>query len=136
MVAGWFEVKKPICASNWTVGGFTYFAEAYQAVMRTSLRDPGNRQPKRILVPDRGLAEYLHDVFSGSKVEKLDIGLIDEVSKRRGRPKRHQSNRERVAQQRQRAREQKLKVLAEQIRLNSQDTIGGVDWGKGGEVPT
>jgi hypothetical protein len=111
--------------SGGEVRGFTYFAEAYEAVMRTSLRDPGNHQPKRILVPDRGLAEYLHDVFPGSKVEKLDLGLIDEVSKRRGRPKRHQSNRERVAQQRQRAREQKLKVLAEQIRLNSQDTVGG-----------
>jgi hypothetical protein len=117
------------------VRGFTYFAEAYQAIMRTSLRDPGNRQPKRILVPDRGLAEYLHDVFLGSRVEKLDIGLIDEVSKKRGRPKRHQSNRERVAQQRQRAREQKLKVFAEQIRLNSPDTLGQEDWGKGGWRP-
>jgi hypothetical protein len=121
--------------SGGEVRGFTYFAEAYQAAMRTSLRDPGNRQSKRILVPDRGLAEYLHDVFLGSRVEKLDIGLIDEVSKRRGRPKRHQSNRERVAQQRQRARERKLKVLAEQIRLNSPDTVGGEDWGKGGWRP-
>jgi hypothetical protein len=74
--------------SGGEVRGFTYFAEAYQAIMRTSLRDPGNRQPKRILVPDRGLAEYLQDAFPGSRVEKLDIGLIDEVSKRRGRPKR------------------------------------------------
>jgi hypothetical protein len=121
--------------SGGEVRGFTYFAEAYQAIMRTSLRDPGNRQPKRILVPDRGLAEYLHDVFLGSRVEKLDIGLIDEVSKRRGRPKRHQSNRERVAQQRQRARAQKLKVFAEQIRLNSPDTLGQEDWGEGGWRP-
>jgi hypothetical protein len=96
--------------SGGEVRGFTYFAEAYQAIMRTSLRDPGNRQSKRILVPDRGLAEYLHDVFSGSKVEKLDIGLVEDVPRKRGRPGKHQSNRERVAQQRQRAREQKLKV--------------------------
>jgi hypothetical protein len=121
--------------SGGEVRGFTYNAEAYQAIMRTSLRDPGNRQSKRILVPDRGLAEYLQDVFPGSKVEKLDIGLIDEVSNRRGRPRKHQSNRERVAQQRQRAREQKLKVLAEQIRLNSQDTVGGEDWGGNGGRP-
>jgi hypothetical protein len=119
--------------SGGEVRGFTYFAEAYQAIMRTSLRDPGNRQSKRILVPDRGLAEYLHDVFSGSKVEKLDIGLVEDVPRKRGRPGKHQSNRERVAQQRQRAREQKLKVFAEQIRLNSPDTIGGEDCeGKGG----
>ena len=121
--------------SGGEVRGFTYFAEAYQAIMRTSLRDPGNRQPKRILVPDRGLAEYLQDAFPGSKVEKLDIGLVEDVPRKRGRPGKHQSNRERVAQQRQRAREQKLKVLAEQIRLNSPDTIGGVDWGKGGGRP-
>ena len=118
--------------SGGEVRGFTYYAEAYQAIMRTSLRDPGNRQPKRILVPDRGLAEYLQDVFPGSRVEKLDIGLVEDVPRMRGRPGKHQSNRERVAQQRQRAREQKLKVLAEQIRLNSPDTVGGEDWGKEG----
>jgi hypothetical protein len=32
-------------------------------------------------------------------------------------------------------REQKLKVLAEQLRLNSPDTMGGEDWGKGGGRP-
>ena len=118
--------------SGGEVRGFTYNAEAYQAIMRTSLRDPGNRQPKRILVPDRSLAEYLQDAFPGSRVEKLDIGLVEDVPRMRGRPRKHQSNRERVAQQRQRAREQKLKVLAEQIRLNSPDTVGGEDWGKEG----
>jgi hypothetical protein len=121
--------------SGGEVRGFTYFAEAYQAILRTSLRDPGNRQPKRILVPDRGLAEYLHDVFPGSRIEKLDIGLVEDVPRKRGRPGKHQSNRERVAQQRQRAREQKLKVFAEQIRLNSPDTVGGEDWGRNGGRP-
>jgi hypothetical protein len=121
--------------SGGEVRGFTYFAEAYQAILRTSLRDLGNRQPKRILVPDRGLADYLQDAFPGSRVEKLDIGLINELSKRRGRPRKHQSNRERVAQQRQRAREQKLKVLGEQIRLNSPDTVGREDWGEEGGKP-
>ena len=83
-----------------------------------------------------GLAEYLDDVFLGSIVEKLDIGLVEDVPRKRGRPKKHQSNRERVAEQRQRAREQKLKVLAEQIRLNSPDTVGEVDCeGKEGRRP-
>ena len=44
-----------------------------------------------------GLAEYLDDVFLGSIVEKLDIGLVEDVPRKRGRPKKHQSNRERVA---------------------------------------
>jgi hypothetical protein len=121
--------------SGGEVRAFTYNAEAYQAIMRTSLRDPGNRQPKRILVPDRGLAEYLQDAFPGSRVEKLDIGLVEDVPRKRGRPGKHQSNRERVAQQRHRAREQKLKVLAEQIRLNSPDTVGREDWERNGGGP-
>ena len=76
--------------SGGEVRGFTYFAEAYQAILRTSLRDPAIRLPKRILVPDRGLAEYLHDVFPGSKVEKLDIGLVEDAPRKRGRPGKHQ----------------------------------------------
>jgi hypothetical protein len=103
------------------VRAFTYLAEVYQAAMRGSLRDPNNRQPKQILVPDRGAAEYLQDIFPGCTVKKLDIGLVDDVQKRRGRPRRHDSNRERVARQRQEKRERKLKLLAEQFRLNLPD---------------
>ena len=91
------------------VRAFTYYAAAYQAIMRTSIRDPDNRQPKTILVPDWGLAEYLHDIFPGSKIEKLDIGIGEDASKSRGRPRRHHSNRDRLAQQRQKARERRLR---------------------------
>jgi hypothetical protein len=45
----------------------------------TSLRNPESRNPKRSVVPDYGAAEYLHSIFTASKVEKLDIGLIEEV---------------------------------------------------------
>jgi hypothetical protein len=96
--------------------------------MRTSLRTPENRSPKQILVPDRGLAEYLHDVFPGSEVKKLDIGLVEDVPRRRGRPRRHHSNQERLAQQRQKAKERQIQILAEQLRLNSPDAIGEEDW--------
>jgi hypothetical protein len=41
------------------VRGFTYLASAYQAIMRTSIRDPESPTRKRILVPDLSLAEYL-----------------------------------------------------------------------------
>ena len=116
------------------VRGFTYFAEAYQAITRTSLRTPENRSPKRILVPDRGLAEYLHDVFPGSEVNKLDIGLAEDAPRRRGRPGKHHSNQERLAQQRQKAREHKMQVWAEQLRLNSPDAIGEEDWRRNGRI--
>ena len=108
---------------------FTYLSAAYQAIMRMSARDPESRTPKRILVPDLALAEYLQEMLPGSKVKKLDIGISDEGPKKCGRRRKHKSNRERVAQQRQRAREEKLRLLAAQWRLNSPDTNGN-DWKK------
>jgi hypothetical protein len=106
------------------VRGFTYLASAYQAIMRTSIRDPENQSPKRILVPDWSLAEYVHEIIPGSKVKLLDIGIVDEAPKKRGRCRKHKSNRERVAKQRQRAREEKLRLLAAQLGLNAPDTNG------------
>ena len=110
------------------VRGFTYVASAYQATMRTSIRDPKNHLPKRILVPDWSLAAYLEENLSGSKVEKLDIGIIDEAPKKRGRRRKHKSNRERVAAQRQRAREEKRRLLAAHLGLNAPDT-NEKNWG-------
>jgi hypothetical protein len=106
------------------VRAFTYLASAYQAIMRSSIRDPENKTPKRILVPDLNLAEYLHDVLPGSKIEKIDIGIVDGAPKKRGRRKRYKDNRERVAAQRKQANEEKLRLKAAQWRLNSPDTIG------------
>ena len=111
------------------VRGFTYLSAAYQAIMRTSIRDPESRTPKRILVPDLPLAEYLHEILPGSKLEKLDIGLVEQVPKKPGRPRKHATNRERVAAQRQKAREKKLQLLADQFRLRVQDTNEG-NWEK------
>src|SRR4029079_6147973 len=99
------------------VRAFTYLASAYQAIMRSSIRDPENRAPKRILVPDLDLAKYLQEVLPGSKIEKIDIGIVDEVPKKRGRRRKHKDNRERVAAQRQIAKEEKLGLLAAQFGL-------------------
>ena len=104
------------------VRAFTYLATAYQAIMRSSMRDPKNQSQKRILVPDWALAEYLQEMLRGSKVERLDIGIVDETPKKRGRCRKHKSNRERVAAQRQRTREEKLRLLAAQLGLNAPDT--------------
>jgi hypothetical protein len=111
------------------VRGFAYLAAAYQAIMRTSIRDPESLTLKRILVPDLPLAEYLHDLLPGSKLEKLDIGLVEQPPKKPGRPRKHATNRERVATQRQKAKEKKLQLLADQFRLRAQDTTER-NWGK------
>jgi hypothetical protein len=87
-----------------------------------------NKSWRKILldhqVPDWSLAAYLQEILSGSKVERLDIGIVDEARKKRGRCRKHKSNRERVAKQRQRAREEKLRLLAAQLGLNAPDTNG------------
>jgi hypothetical protein len=111
------------------VRGFTYFSAAYQAIMRTSIRDRESRSPKRILVPDLPLAEYLHEILPGSKLEKLDIGLVEQPPKNPGRPRKHATNREKVAKQRQKAKGKKLQLLADQFQLRMQDTNEG-NWGK------
>jgi hypothetical protein len=104
---------------------FTYLSAAYQAIMRTSIRDPESRSPKRILIPDLSLAEYLHEMLSGSKLEKLDIGLVEHPLKKPGRPRKHATNRERVAAQRQKVKEEQIQLLADQLRLRMQDTHEG-----------
>ena len=68
------------------VRAFTYCAAAYQSIMRTSIREPKNGQPKRILVPDLPCL-ILRNIFPGSRVEKLDIGLSEDKATKRGRPR-------------------------------------------------
>ena len=99
-----------------------YFQAAYQSVMRTSIRDPNNQDPKRIVVPDLPLAEYLQSKFPGSQIEKIDIGIDEVMTSTFGRPRKHQSNRERVAEQRRKAQDKRIQVLNDQIQLkNRQD---------------
>ena len=99
-----------------------YFQAAYQSVMRTSIRDPNNQDPKRIVVPDLHLAEYLQSKFPDSQIEKIDIGIDEVMTSTFGRPRKHQSNRERVAEQRKKAQDKKIQVLNDQLQLkNRQD---------------
>ena len=65
-----------------------YFATAYQAVLRTSLRDVNNCEAKNLVVPDLRLAEYLSQLLPGAKVQKLQTN-IPETGKRLGRRKKH-----------------------------------------------
>ena len=87
--------------------------------MRTSIRDPNNQDPKRIIVPDLHLAEYLQSKFPGSQIEKIDIGIDEVMTSTFGRPRKHQSNRERVAEQRRKAQDKRIQVLNDQIQLKT-----------------
>ena len=48
---------------------------AYQNVMRCSLRDPNNTNPKAIYVPDLETAEWLQADFPGATLQFLDPGI-------------------------------------------------------------
>ena len=107
----------------------TYHAAAYQSAMRTSIREPSNGERKTIVVPDRPLAEYLQERFPGSRLHRLDAGIIEDAKPRKpGRPRKHQSNRERMAEQRAKEKEKRLQTYylesdVEQIALRLEPTM-------------
>ena len=54
-----------------------YWQAVYQALMRGSPRNPGDMNPKTVIVMDRATAEWLADLFPGCAVEPL--GGIDGI---------------------------------------------------------
>jgi len=76
-----------------------YCGVAYQAVMRTSLRDATDSTPKNIIVPDERLALYLGDMLPGAIIKKMDTGIADETNKG-GRPRVYQNNAEKMRRRR------------------------------------
>jgi len=93
-----------------------YYQGGYQSVLRTSIRDPHNQDPKIIIVPDRSLADYLNGLFPDSKIEKLKTTIVEEKPKKIGRPRKHQPDKDRKAEYRQR---QKQKLLNELLALQT-----------------
>jgi hypothetical protein len=87
-----------------------YCSIGYQAVMRSSLRDPSNKDPKNIIAPDLRLAEYLAEVLPGSTVRKFDAGIQDSM-RPRGRKRKHASSSERSRSHRQKEKEKRLELL-------------------------
>ena len=74
----------------------TYRHPMYQALMRCSIRDPENRKPKRIIVPDRASAEWLQSLFVGSSLQSLNIDFGEvPIGTKRGRPKKYLSDADR-----------------------------------------
>jgi hypothetical protein len=93
-----------------------YYSAAYQSVLRTSIRNGANRDRKRIVVPDRGLAEYLQVRLPGSQIHRLEAGIVEDDKPRRvGRPRKYQSNKDRVAEQRAKAKAERVRVLNDLI---------------------
>jgi hypothetical protein len=91
-----------------------YCSAVYQAVLRTSIRDPSNKEHKWIIVPDQQVAEYLQSNLPGSCIEHLDIGIVEDRSSRRvGRPRKHTSDAARMAAKRQARLERKRHLLAD-----------------------
>lgn len=89
-----------------------YCGVAYQAIMRTSLRDFVEMTPKNIIVPDERLARYLADMLPGSQVQKLDTGISDHVN-RGGRPRVYKDDSHKQRQRRAKEAEKRTELLAE-----------------------
>jgi hypothetical protein len=84
---------------------------AYQAIMRCSIRNLNNQNPRKIFVPDLPTAQWLHEQFPGSQLRHLDCGLGSISIPKRGRPKKHKSSGARDDAYRQKLKDQLSKHL-------------------------
>ncbi|PYG25090.1 hypothetical protein [Pelagimonas varians] len=64
-----------------------YHSQVYQAIMRTSLRDPKSKQQVRVVLPDRKCAEAIANMFPGSSARKMYPNLVEAKATYSGRPK-------------------------------------------------
>lgn len=95
-----------------------YKQSVYQAVMRSSLRNPDDLNPKTVIVMDRDTAEWLARFFPGCSVSPLGGAVIGEVLKKSGRPKVHTGSAARNAAHR---RDLQTRLLIEQDIINGGD---------------
>lgn len=97
-----------------------YRQAVYQAVMRSSLRDPDDRTAKTVVVMDRDTADWLAAKFSGSTVAVLGDTPLGPVRKKPGRSRIHATSAERKAAHR---REQEIRLLIEQDIITGDDLV-------------
>jgi hypothetical protein len=84
----------------------------YQNVMRCSLRDPNNTNPKSIYVPDSKTAMWLQNELPGSKLVRLEAGIAELEEAKKDPEKAPKSDAERQAKARdKRRRRDALKLL-------------------------
>lgn len=69
----------------------------YQTVLRSSIRNPSDGNPKRAVVPDLPSAKHLQALLPGSSIVKIDIGVTESsMLKRPGRIRKHDNTAARV----------------------------------------
>lgn len=95
-----------------------YRTAVYQAVMRSSIRNPQDMTAKQVVVMDRDTAEWLADLFPGATVALLPgLDVVPHKGKA-GRKRKHKSGSERTQSSR---AEKRKALLAELDRLNGTD---------------
>ncbi len=100
-----------------------YRQATYQAVMRSSLRNPTDHTPKLVVVMDRATADWLAQKFPGAVVQALGGSPLASVLGKPGRPRVHASDYDRkAAHWRQKERE----LLIEQGTINGDDLMSGI----------
>lgn len=86
------------------------YATAYQSVMRISIREPHNLNPKEAIVPDSGHAAYLAPLFPDCRIENVESRIPQSpVLRLVGRPRLHVSAAEKQAEYRRRKKAKKLR---------------------------
>ncbi|AWB24715.1 hypothetical protein DA075_06015 [Methylobacterium currus] len=98
----------------------------YQALSRTSIRDPSNINMKDWIVADRVTAEYIASIYPGSTINSLGL-LMPSACVRRGRPSVHKDSNQR----KQVSREKKMRMIAnldEEEIFVREDDIQAVYW--------
>ncbi|KDM66634.1 DEAD/DEAH box helicase family protein [Acidiphilium sp. JA12-A1] len=88
-----------------------YWQSVYQAVMRSSLRNLGDRTKKTVIVMDRPTADWLAGLFPGCRVERLDCGVKMQEARKPGRPRKHLHDADRKAAFRDRYRRELTEAL-------------------------
>ena len=75
-----------LCKEPQQVRDALFHANVYQAVMRSSLRNLEATEPVCAVVPDSTVAKALADYFPGSRIDKMQLDLVETPAKRVGAP--------------------------------------------------
>ncbi|WP_126465127.1 hypothetical protein [Candidatus Terasakiella magnetica] len=92
-----------------------YFQSCYQAIMRTSLRNPTATEKVKIIVGDEPAALFLQDLFTGAEVSDIITGAKAIEKRRPGRPTKSSTKSRADITKENKLRTKKLKQLEDKI---------------------